>query len=202
MLLADVGRWDDHIRRAGGMHHLNAEPQTAIGCGSGISDIDWMRKVTGVRAAAQEAGSPPAVPAAVRLLADLLVSAGEAGTPVLLDGVVGAAAATVAEELPPFRHRFWARNRHRLFLDHLNLAAWTTGGIGPGQGWALWAVWRPERGPPSRGRVGDEGHFHDLRRQPPPRTSISTWSSTFTDVRTRASAIPVFSVGENVPLVV
>ena len=135
VLLADVGRGMTTSAAQVACTHLNAEPQTAIGYGSGISDIDGMRKVTGVRAAAQEAGSPPAVPAAVRLLADLLVSAGEAGTPVLLDGVVGAAAATVAEELPPLQAPILGQEpAHRLFLDHLNLAAWTTGGIGPGQG--------------------------------------------------------------------
>jgi nicotinate-nucleotide--dimethylbenzimidazole phosphoribosyltransferase len=135
VLLADAGRGMTTAAAQVACTHLNAEPQSAVGYGSGVSDIDWMRKVTGVRTRAQAAGSPPAVPAAVRLLADLLAGAADSATPVLLDGVVCAGAATVAEQLPPVQVPVLGREpSHRLFLDHLDLAAWAADGIGPGQG--------------------------------------------------------------------
>ena len=135
VLLADAGRGMTTSAAQVACTHLNAEPQTAVGYGSGISDIDWMGKVTGVRARAQAAGNPPTVPPAVELLANLLVCAADTATPVLLDGVVCAAGATVAEELPPVQAPVLGQEpSHRLFLDHLNIAAWATDGIGPGEG--------------------------------------------------------------------
>ena len=135
VLLADAGRGMTTSAAQVACTHLNAEPQTVVGYGSGISDVDWMGKVTGVRARAQAAGSPPAVPSAVRLLGDLLVRAADTATPVLLDGVACAAGATVAEELPPVQAPVLGQEpSHQLFLDHLDIPAWATGGIGPGEG--------------------------------------------------------------------
>ena len=109
VLLADVGRGMT-IRRAGGMHHLNAEPQTAIGYGSEFRDIDWMRKAgvqrhkkLAVRRRARRRQTPRG-PAGQRGRG---WNAGPAGW-----GGQARPQRQWPRNCPRFRHRFWARNRH------------------------------------------------------------------------------------------
>ena len=94
----------------------NTEPVKVVGRGSGIDDNAWMRKTTAVRDARLRAWEHRAAP--VELLAtaggaDLaamvgfLVRAAARRTPVLLDGVVAAAAALVVQELQPRCVRWW-----------------------------------------------------------------------------------------------
>ncbi len=49
ILLGEVGRGMTSLASQVACTHLNAEPQTVVGFGSGISDIEWMRKVSAVR---------------------------------------------------------------------------------------------------------------------------------------------------------
>lgn len=133
LLLADAGRGLTALAALVACTHMSAEPQTAVGFGSGISDVQWMRKVTDVRAAAHSYDG--ALPEPIALLATLLTTAADQGVPVLIDGVVGAAAAVVAERLPELQApSLGDEPAHRLFLDHLGIGAWGTSGIGPGQG--------------------------------------------------------------------
>lgn len=133
LLLADAGRGLTSLAAQVACTHLNAEPQAAVGFGSGISDVQWMQKVTDVRAAART--NDGAVPQPVAVLADVLTDAADESLPVLIDGVVAAAAAMVAERLPELQApAIGDEPAYQLFLDHLGIGAWGTAGIGPGQG--------------------------------------------------------------------
>ena len=94
----------------------NTEPVKVVGRGSGIDDDTWMRKATAIRDARLRAWPRRAVPidllataggADIAALTGFLVRAAARRTPVLLDGVVVAAAALLAQELQPRCVRWW-----------------------------------------------------------------------------------------------
>lgn len=114
----------------------DAEPVQVIGRGSGIDDETWMRKITAIRDALRRARpvqhDPVALLAAAggadfAALTGLLVQAAVRRTPVLLDGVVPAAAALVARELAPAAASWWLAGHrspdpaHQIALDRLGL---------------------------------------------------------------------------------
>jgi nicotinate-nucleotide--dimethylbenzimidazole phosphoribosyltransferase len=132
LLLAGAGRGLTSSAARVACTHLNAEPQAAVGYGSGISDVDWMRKVVEVRTAAQ---SESALPEPIAMMATILADAAQKNVPVLLDGVVAAAAAAVAAASPELQAPVLGEEpAQQLFLDHLGIGAWGTSGIGPGLG--------------------------------------------------------------------
>lgn len=113
-----------------------SEPVAVVGRGSGVDDAGWMRKTTAVRAALRRARPHVAEPLALlrvvggadlAALAGFLAQAAVRRTPVLLDGLVVAVGAMVAEELAPGARAWWvAAHRttdpgHALALDHLDL---------------------------------------------------------------------------------
>jgi nicotinate-nucleotide--dimethylbenzimidazole phosphoribosyltransferase len=92
------------------------EPVKVIGRGGGIDDDTWMRKATAVRDARLRAWSERAAMlsllsvaggADVAAMVGFLVRAASRRTPVLLDGVVAAAAALVVQDLQPRCVRWW-----------------------------------------------------------------------------------------------
>ncbi|MGH3774083.1 MAG: nicotinate-nucleotide--dimethylbenzimidazole phosphoribosyltransferase, partial [Pseudonocardiaceae bacterium] len=112
------------------------EPVEVVGRGSGIDDAGWMRKVAAIRDALRRArpvvGDPVALArtaggADIAAMAGFLAQAAVRRTPVILDGVVVAAAAMLAEELAPGARRWWVAGHcseepaHALALDHLEL---------------------------------------------------------------------------------
>ncbi len=113
-----------------------ADTVSVCGRGTGIDDNTWMRKAAAIRDGLWR--SRQWRPDPTRLLsqvggADLAAMAGFLsqsslrGTPVLLDGMVVAAAALVAEVMSPGARRWWlaghlsAEPAHRIALDHLDL---------------------------------------------------------------------------------
>lgn len=112
------------------------EPVAVVGRGSGVDDTAWMRKTAAVRDALRRARPYLAQPlelvrvaggADLAALAGFLAQAAVRRTPVLLDGLVVAAAAMVAEELAPGSRAWWvAAHRSRdkgqaVALEHLDL---------------------------------------------------------------------------------
>lgn len=132
ILLADAGRGLTTSAAQVACTHFQAEPQLVVGFGSGVPDAAWMDKVADVRSRAWEASS---VPGPIAMLAGLLERAADAELPVLLDGVVSAAAAAVADRLPPAQvPAVGDEPAQRFFLDRLDLGVWAGMGIGPGLG--------------------------------------------------------------------
>jgi len=114
----------------------DSEPVKVIGRGSGIDDRTWMRKVTAIRDALRRArpfvGDPVALLAVaggadVAAMSGFLVQAAVRRTPVLLDGVMPAAAALVASAVAPAAPAWWlaahrsAEPAHAVALKDLNL---------------------------------------------------------------------------------
>ncbi|HQR78765.1 MAG TPA: nicotinate-nucleotide--dimethylbenzimidazole phosphoribosyltransferase [Actinomycetota bacterium] len=132
LLLADAGRGLTTLAAQIACTELPAEPQLVTGFGSGISDVQWMSKVGSVRDRARDAESPPAP---LGLLAAILEQAADRGLPTLMDGAVSAAAAVLADRLPPLQVPAVGREpaQHQL-LDRLNLGGWGGMGIDPGLG--------------------------------------------------------------------
>jgi nicotinate-nucleotide--dimethylbenzimidazole phosphoribosyltransferase len=127
----------------------DSEPVKVIGRGSGIDDRTWMRKVVAIRDGLRRArpftGDPVALLAVaggadVAATAGLLVEAAVRRTPVLLDGVVSAAAALVASAIAPAAPAWWlaahrsAEPAHAIALSHLDLVPVLDLGIRAGQG--------------------------------------------------------------------
>jgi nicotinate-nucleotide--dimethylbenzimidazole phosphoribosyltransferase len=113
-----------------------SEPVKVIGRGSGIDDTAWMRKIAAIRDALRRArpfsGDPLALLAVaggadVGAMAGFLVQAAVRRTPVLLDGVVSAAAALVARSVAPAATAWWLAGHrspepaHRIALERLEL---------------------------------------------------------------------------------
>jgi nicotinate-nucleotide--dimethylbenzimidazole phosphoribosyltransferase len=126
-----------------------AEPVKVIGRGSGIDDRTWMRKVVairdGLRRARPFAADPVALLAVaggadVAAMTGFLVQAAVRRTPVLLDGVLSAAAALVGSAAAPAASGWWvaahrsAEPAHKIALDHLNLIPVLDLGIRAGEG--------------------------------------------------------------------
>ncbi len=93
-----------------------AEPSAVVGRGTGIDDAGWMRKTAVVRDALRRARPKADDPLALlataggadlAAMAGLLVQAAVRRTPVVLDGVVSAAAALVAERIAPGAAPWW-----------------------------------------------------------------------------------------------
>jgi nicotinate-nucleotide--dimethylbenzimidazole phosphoribosyltransferase len=125
------------------------EPVQVIGRGSGVDDAGWMRKLVAIRDALRRARVVADDP--LRLLAaaggaDLaatagfLVQAAVRRTPVLLDGVVAGAAATVAREVAPLAVHWWQAGHrspepaHRIALQRLGLEPLMDLGMRLGEG--------------------------------------------------------------------
>ncbi|MDX6257291.1 MAG: nicotinate-nucleotide--dimethylbenzimidazole phosphoribosyltransferase [Frankiales bacterium] len=93
-----------------------AEPHTLVGRGTGIDDAAWIRKTRAVRDAVRRGRSHLEQPARLvgvvggadfAAMAGFLARAAERRTPVVLDGVVSAAAALVADRLTPGARAWW-----------------------------------------------------------------------------------------------
>ena len=125
------------------------EPVKVIGRGSGIDDPTWMRKITAIRDALRRArpfaGDPVALLAVaggadVAALTGFLVQAAVRRTPVLLDGVVSAAAALVAQAVAPTAPAWWLAGHrsgepaHRIALERLELTPVLDLGLRLGEG--------------------------------------------------------------------
>jgi nicotinate-nucleotide--dimethylbenzimidazole phosphoribosyltransferase len=92
------------------------EPVAVVGRGSGIDDETWMRKAAAVRDGLRRARPHVRDPLALlrvaggadlAVLAGFLVQAAVRRTPVLIDGLVAAAAGLVADELAPGAREWW-----------------------------------------------------------------------------------------------
>ena len=127
LLLASVGRGMTTLAASVAVTHFAAEPQLVVGYGSGIDDLQWMQKVQDVRSRTHSS-----VPEPVSQLAHVLQTT---RVPVLLDGVISAAAAALAERLPPVQSPVCGDEPvQRFFLDRCDAGVWGTSGIGPGEG--------------------------------------------------------------------
>ena len=92
------------------------EPVTVIGRGTGIDDDAWMRKTAAVRDALFRTRHDPLDPelalqrfggADIAAMAAFLARGAERGVPTILDGVVAATAALVAERMQPGSVPWW-----------------------------------------------------------------------------------------------
>lgn len=130
------------------------EPTTVIGRGTGIDDAAWMRKAAVIRDAMWRArptrSDPGALLAAVggadiAAMAGFLAEAAARRVPAILDGVVVAAAAMVADRLAPGARLWWvaghrsAEPAHTFALERLHLEPLLDYGmrLGEGSGAAL-----------------------------------------------------------------
>lgn len=127
LLLGAVGRGLTTLAARVGVHLFSAEPQLVTGYGSGLSDDEWMDKVVDVRTRVLD-DVPEPVSQLVRLL-----EASE--VPVLLDGVICAAAAACATRLPAVQAPVLGNEpSQRYLLERANVPVWGSSGIGPGEG--------------------------------------------------------------------
>nr|WP_167473775.1 nicotinate-nucleotide--dimethylbenzimidazole phosphoribosyltransferase [Nocardia arthritidis] len=125
------------------------EPVAAVGRGTGIDDAGWIRKVAAIRDAMRRAR--PVAKDPVELLrvaagadfaamAGFLAQAATRRTPVILDGVVVAAAAVLAADLAPGAQAWWLAGHrstepaHALALKHLDLEPLIDLGMRLGEG--------------------------------------------------------------------
>lgn len=149
LVLADVGVGSTTAAAALVGLLTRTDASGVVGRGSGIDDDTWMRKCAAVRDAMRRAR--PVVADQMALLAraggaDLAVGAGlllgcaARRTPVVLDGVVSAASALVAQRIA-YRSADWMLAAHRtgdpaheLALDRLALEPVLDLGIGVGEG--------------------------------------------------------------------
>ncbi len=114
----------------------DVEPVQVVGRGSGVDDAGWMRKIAAIRDALRRArpvaDDPLGLLAAVggadlAATAGFLVQAAVRRTPVVLDGLCAAAAATVAEGVAPRAVDWWLAGHrspepaHRIALQRLGL---------------------------------------------------------------------------------
>ncbi len=127
LLVGAVGRGLTTAAALFAVGHFDAEPQQVVGHGSGISDVEWMAKVTDIRDRQVDETPEPIVQ-----LAEVLENS---QVPVLLDGVTAAAAACVAQRTPPVQAPTLGDEPvQRLLLDRAEVPFWGTYGIGPGEG--------------------------------------------------------------------
>ncbi len=126
-----------------------SEPVTVVGRGTGIDDEGWMRKTASVRDAMfrvrrlrndpvevlRRASSPD-----ITAMAAFLAQAAVRRTPVILDGVVVAAAALLADQLAPGARAWWVAGHrsvepaHDIALRHLGLEPLLDYGMRLGEG--------------------------------------------------------------------
>jgi nicotinate-nucleotide--dimethylbenzimidazole phosphoribosyltransferase len=132
-----------------------AEPVATIGRGSGIDDAGWMRKAAAVRDALRRAKPHASDPLALlrvaggadlAALAGFCLQAAARRTPVLLDGLVTAAAALVADELDGGAKAWWLLAQRSpepamtIVAQHLDLSPVLDLGIRLGDGTGALAV--------------------------------------------------------------
>lgn len=125
------------------------EPVAAVGRGTGVDDAGWGRKVAAVRDAMRRARPVATQPmgllrtvggADFAAMAGFLAQAAARGVPVILDGVVVAAAALVADQAAPGAREWWvaghrsAEPAHTLALRHLRLEPLLDFGMRLGEG--------------------------------------------------------------------
>lgn len=114
----------------------NTEPVAAVGRGTGVDDAGWMRKVAAIRDAMRRARPVTKDPvellrvaggADIAAMTGFLAQAAVRRTPVILDGLVTAAAALVAEDLAAGASAWWLAGHrstepaHTLALRNLRL---------------------------------------------------------------------------------
>ncbi|TQM25923.1 nicotinate-nucleotide--dimethylbenzimidazole phosphoribosyltransferase [Nocardia bhagyanarayanae] len=108
----------------------DTEPVVAVGRGTGVDDAGWSRKVAAIRDAMRRARPVLKDPvdllrvaagADIAAIAGFLAQAATRRTPVILDGVVVAAAALVAEDLAAGASAWWLAG-HRSTEPAHNLA--------------------------------------------------------------------------------
>lgn len=134
VLVAAAGRGLTTAAAELACNHLGAEPQRAVGYGSGISDNEWMDKVVDVRERCAQVETED-VPAPIKTTAAVLDQAAELGLPVLLDGAVATAAATVCTNLPEAGlPTVGEEPAVKTFLDRLSVPVWGAGVLPPGHG--------------------------------------------------------------------
>ena len=132
-----------------------AEPVATIGRGSGIDDAGWMRKAAAVRDALRRAKPHARDPLALlrvaggadlAALAGFCLQAAVRRTPVLLDGLVTASAALVADELDGGAKAWWLLAQRSpepamaIIAQHLDLSPVVDLGIRLGDGTGALAV--------------------------------------------------------------
>jgi nicotinate-nucleotide--dimethylbenzimidazole phosphoribosyltransferase len=136
LIAGDLGRGSTSVAAALISVLTEIEPVRVIGRGSGIDDDAWMRKASAVRDARRRAWPYRDRPiellataggADIAALAGFLLGAAARRTPVLLDGVVVAAAALIANELNWRSARWWQAGQrssepgYQLAMQHLAL---------------------------------------------------------------------------------
>ena len=130
LIAGDVGVGNSTTAAAVVAAMTSAEPNRAVGRGSGVDDAGWMRKTAAVRDALRRASGSTTDPLALMrilgaadlaALAGFLAQASLRRTPVLLDGLYSGAAALVAEALAPGAARWWTA-AHRSSEPALTLA--------------------------------------------------------------------------------
>ena len=114
----------------------NTEPVAVVGRGTGIDDAGWARKTAAIRDALYRTRAASADPVALLRIcggADLAAIAGFCAqaavrrTPLLLDGLVVAAAAMIADRLAPGARQWWQAGHrspepaHAVALERLEL---------------------------------------------------------------------------------
>ncbi|MGV0717274.1 nicotinate-nucleotide--dimethylbenzimidazole phosphoribosyltransferase [Mycolicibacterium sp. XJ662] len=127
----------------------DSEPVAVVGRGTGVDDAGWARKTAAIRDALYRAraaaGDPVALlricgGAEVAAMAGFCAQAAVRRTPVLLDGLVGSAAALAAERLAPGARQWWqaghrsAEPAHAVALQRLDLEPIVDLGMRLGEG--------------------------------------------------------------------
>ncbi|SOD74404.1 nicotinate-nucleotide-dimethylbenzimidazole phosphoribosyltransferase [Jatrophihabitans sp. GAS493] len=149
LLLGDVGRGSTAVAAVIVSVLAGAEPLKCIGRGSGVDDEGWMRKMTVVRDARLRAWPQRHEPAELlrvtggadfAAMTGFLHRAAARRTPVLLDGLVSAAAGMLVQRADPVAVQwFHAAQRsseagHALALTRLGLTPILELGLATGQG--------------------------------------------------------------------
>lgn len=127
----------------------NTEPARVVGRGTGIDDAGWMRKTTVVRDALHRTRTLHQEPmdllrtvggADLAAMTGFLVQASVRRTPVVLDGVISATCALLAERLAPGASSWWLAGHRstepaqRLALDALRMEPLVDLGLRLGEG--------------------------------------------------------------------
>ena len=127
----------------------NTEPIKTVGRGSGIDDAAWMRKATAIRDARRRGWPHRNAPLELlrvvggtdlAVLSALLLHAAARRTPVLIDGLVATAAASITSAVQPRAARWWRAAQltpepaHQLALTRLGLEPLLDLGLASGDG--------------------------------------------------------------------
>lgn len=116
LVVGGIGRGQTTVAAALVASLLRLEPAKVVGREQSVSDAIWMRRVVAVRDIARRGRSVSTEPmellrtcgsADLAAMTGVLIQAGLRKTPVLLDGVVSAAAALAAQDLVYDSHHWW-----------------------------------------------------------------------------------------------